>query len=109
MTETQEIACQAAHHGPFFIVFNVGSGSRDAEEEKQTIGRVLQQGGREFEFLHCEGGESIDKLASRAVELAKARRGVVVAAGGDGTINAVANAVLGSGCPFGVIPQGTFN
>jgi diacylglycerol kinase family enzyme len=32
-----------------------------------------------------------------------------VAAGGDGTINTVANAVLGSGCPFGVLPQGTFN
>ena len=35
--------------------------------------------------------------------------GVVVAAGGDGTINAVAQQVLGSGCAFGVLPQGTFN
>ncbi len=34
---------------------------------------------------------------------------MVVAAGGDGTINAVAHAVLGSGCAFGVLPQGTFN
>ena len=40
---------------------------------------------------------------------ARAAHGVVVAAGGDGTINAVANAVLGSGCAFGVLPQGTFN
>jgi len=105
MTDTQKIA----RHGPLFIVFNGGSGRRDAEEETQTISRVLQEGGREFEFLQCEGSESIDMLAKRAVDQAKARRGVVVAAGGDGTINAVANAVLGSGCPFGVIPQGTFN
>ena len=105
MTDLQEIA----HHGPLFIVFNGGSGRRDADEEKQTISRVLEEGGREFEFLHCEGSESIDTLARRAVDQAKARHGVVVAAGGDGTINAVANAVLGSGCPFGVIPQGTFN
>ncbi len=34
---------------------------------------------------------------------------MVVAVGGDGTINAVANTVLGSGCLFGAIPQGTFN
>ena len=34
---------------------------------------------------------------------------MVVAAGGDGTLNAVAQAVLGSGCAFGVLPQGTFN
>ena len=33
----------------------------------------------------------------------------MVAAGGDGTINAVAQATLGSGCAFGVLPQGTFN
>lgn len=105
MTDTQEIA----RHGPLFIVFNGGSGRRDAEEEKQTISRVLKEGGRRFEFLHCEDSESIDTLARRAVDQAKARHGVVVAAGGDGTINAVANAVLGSGCPFGVIPQGTFN
>ena len=105
MTDLQEIA----RHGPLFIVFNGGSGRRDADEEKQTISRVLEEGGREFEFLHCEGSESIDTLARRAVDQAKARHGVVVAAGGDGTINAVANAVLGSGCPFGVIPQGTFN
>jgi diacylglycerol kinase family enzyme len=43
--------------------------------------------------------------------VAQARQigGAVVAAGGDGTINAVAQATLGSGCPFGVLPQGTFN
>ena len=105
MTDTHEIA----RHGPLLIVFNGGSGHRDAEEEKKTISRVLREGGREFEFMQCEGGESIELLARRAVDLAKARRGVVVAAGGDGTINTVANAVLGSGCPFGVIPQGTFN
>ena len=109
MTDIPEFASQAAHHGPFFIVFNGGSGSRDAEEEKQAISRVLREGGRDFEFLQCEGSESIDLLARRAVDLAKARQGVVVAAGGDGTINAVANAVLGSSCPFGVLPQGTFN
>ncbi|MDB5868975.1 MAG: diacylglycerol kinase, catalytic region [Polaromonas sp.] len=70
---------------------------------------VFNQSGRAFEFLQFDGTASIDALARRAVGLAKARQGVVVAAGGDGTINAVASAVLGSGCPFGVLPQGTFN
>lgn len=32
-----------------------------------------------------------------------------MAAGGNGTLNAVARAVLGSGVPFGILPQGTFN
>ena len=104
-----ELANSAARRGPFFIVFNVNSGNRNAEEEIQTISRVLEEGGRDFEFLQLKAPEPVDVLARRAVELAKAHHGVVVAAGGDGTINAVANAVLGSGCPFGVLPQGTFN
>ena len=33
----------------------------------------------------------------------------MVAAGGDGTIRTVAQATLGSGCFFGVLPLGTFN
>jgi diacylglycerol kinase family enzyme len=35
--------------------------------------------------------------------------GILAAAGGDGTINAVAREAVAGGCPFGVIPQGTFN
>lgn len=109
MTVFSETAQQAAQRGSFFIVFNVRSGSGDADEEIQTIRRVLEAGGRSFEFLQCNAQESVEVMARRAVALAKARQGVVVAAGGDGTINAVANAVMGSGCPFGVLPQGTFN
>lgn len=109
MTDIEKFAREAARRGPLFIVFNAGSGSRDPEEEKQIMSRIFEERGRDFEFLQCEGTVPIDVLARRAVDLAKARQGVVVAAGGDGTINAVANAVLGSGCPFGVLPQGTFN
>ena len=109
MTETQDFADEAARRGPLFIVFNAGSGHRDAELEMQAISQVFEQGGRTFEFLKCNPSEPMEALARRVVDMAKQRRGVVVAAGGDGTINAVANAVLGSGCPFGVLPQGTFN
>ena len=35
--------------------------------------------------------------------------GAVVVAGGDGTVNSVAQAVLPTGRPFGIVPQGTFN
>jgi diacylglycerol kinase family enzyme len=34
---------------------------------------------------------------------------VIVAAGGDGTVRAVAGGVLGSGVPFGIVPMGTGN
>ena len=59
--------------------------------------------------LQVRNAKHLADTAHDAVEHAQAQRGIVVAAGGDGTINAVAQAVLGSGCPFGVLPQGTFN
>ncbi|WP_293605507.1 diacylglycerol/lipid kinase family protein, partial [Polaromonas sp. UBA4122] len=99
----------AARGGPLFVVLNAGSGHHNADDEQQVMARVFKEARREFEFLQIGDPSQIKAVALRAVELAQARRGVVVAAGGDGTINAVANAVLGSGCPFGVLPQGTFN
>ena len=103
------VAGDAAQNGCFYIVFNPGSGHHDTDEEIAAIVDVLQAAGRKFEFLRCGGGEPIAAVAKRAVELAQSRCGIVVAAGGDGTINAVASATLPSGCPFGVLPQGTFN
>lgn len=51
----------------------------------------------------------IVELAYQAVRDAQADGGLVVAAGGDGTINAVAAAALREAVPMGVIPMGTFN
>jgi diacylglycerol kinase family enzyme len=99
----------AAHRGPFFVVLNAGSGRHNSDEQQALIARAFEEGGREFEFLLIADPARISEVARRAVELASSRQGVVVAAGGDGTINAVAAVVLASGCPFGVLPQGTFN
>jgi diacylglycerol kinase family enzyme len=100
---------QAARRGPFFVVLNAGSGRHNSDEQQALIARMFEEGGRAFEFLLIDDPARIIDVARRAVELAQARQGVVVAAGGDGTINAVASVVLASGCPFGVLPQGTFN
>ncbi|WP_311222861.1 MULTISPECIES: diacylglycerol kinase family protein [unclassified Acidovorax] len=51
----------------------------------------------------------IVQLSQEAARSAKADGGLVVAAGGDGTINAVATAAWAQGVPMGVLPMGTFN
>lgn len=51
----------------------------------------------------------IVQLARDAAYAARSDGGLLVAAGGDGTINAVASAALRVGVPMGVIPMGTFN
>lgn len=109
MNSIDDLAQDAARRGPLFVVLNAGSGRHQGDTQQQVMAQVFSQAGREFEFLHIRDTAEISQIANRAVALAKARRGVVVAAGGDGTISAVAGAVLGSGCPFGVLPEGTFN
>ncbi len=88
---------------------NGGSGHHDSERTRATLSAIFTEAGREHAFFLLENPAELARQAGNAVEAAHARGGVVVAAGGDGTLNAVAQAVLGSGCTFGVLPQGTFN
>lgn len=94
---------------PLFVVLNSRSGSEDALSERKIIQDTLQAAGRRHEVLLCEQAGALGSSVQRAVQLARQHGGAVVAAGGDGTINAVVQAALAAGCPMGVIPQGTFN
>ena len=95
--------------GQLFIVFNLGSGSGDGASARAAIQQACDTAGRGFELMDVDDPGKLPALAREAVQRAQKAQGVVVAAGGDGTLNAVAQAVLGSGCAYGVLPQGTFN
>lgn len=94
---------------PLFVVLNAGSGRGDAQAASELLSRVFDEAGRRHRILSLGTDGRIADLAREAVRHARGEGGVVVAAGGDGTINAVAQHVHGSGCRFGVIPRGTFN
>lgn len=98
-------------HGdtPFFIVFNAASGSGDKQKNRADMARILNEANRRHQFLMIERAEQIDQLAKQAADAAVKHQGAVIVAGGDGTINAVAEATLPTGRPFGLVPQGTFN
>lgn len=91
------------------IVFNLGAGHGDADAVRRSIVDACAAAGRPLQLIEVTDPRQLSALARQAVQAARADGGTVVAAGGDGTINAVAQAVLGSGCTFGVLPQGTFN
>ncbi len=95
--------------GPFSVVFNIGSGHGDPAAARAHITQAMAAAGRGCELLGVDDPKDLPAIARRAVDKAQRDGGIVVAAGGDGTINAVAHAVLPSGRPFGVLPQGTFN
>ncbi|MFY4256037.1 diacylglycerol/lipid kinase family protein [Achromobacter xylosoxidans] len=113
MTPIQQSPASGAHpltgHEPLFIVLNTGSGRGDAQALQDIIRRVLDEAGRRYQLMPVDDPSRLVVTAREAVARAREAGGIVVAAGGDGTLNAVAGQVLGQGVPFGILPQGTFN
>lgn len=98
-----------APDAPLFVILNVGSGKSDVAAARATIEASITSAGRALTLHEVTDAKQLPVIARSVVAEARERGGVVVAAGGDGTINTVAQATLGSGCCFGVLPLGTFN
>lgn len=94
---------------PLYVVFNRASGRGDRDEVGPAVEAACAAAGRACRLFPVEQPGQLVTVARDAVREAQPAQGIVVAAGGDGTINCVAQAVLGSGCRFGVLPRGTFN
>ncbi|MCA1247876.1 diacylglycerol kinase family protein [Massilia sp. MS-15] len=94
---------------PYFIVMNAGSGHSETELRRSTIEQVFDGAGRRCHLELVEDPAGLEEQARALAARAVAEEGILVAAGGDGTINTVAHQAVLAGCPFGVLPQGTFN
>ncbi len=89
------------------VVMNAGSGHDDKEASRTAIRETLEASGRSFTLITPAPEQIATEIAA---EVAKCDGpGVLVAAGGDGTLNAVAGAALEHGWTLGIVPLGTFN
>jgi len=91
------------------VLLNRGAGTLLGTEPEEEVGRVRERLGR-FGIeadVRAVAGEEITELVREAV--ASAGTEMVVAGGGDGTLNAVATELVDTGKVFAALPLGTLN
>ncbi|MGN6111548.1 MAG: diacylglycerol/lipid kinase family protein [Luteimonas sp.] len=91
--------------GRIAIVLNAGSGGH-APLDPEALRRPFAASGLAADVFQCAPGGSLGDALRAALDT---HPDALVAAGGDGTVNAVAAAALAHDLPLGVLPAGTLN
>ncbi|HUQ26910.1 MAG TPA: diacylglycerol kinase family protein [Burkholderiales bacterium] len=84
------------------VVINGKAGG--ARQTQENLTAAFEAAGVDAEIIPCDGDACL--AARRALA---ARPSILVAAGGDGTVSALAGVVKGTGTALGVMPIGTLN
>ena len=90
------------------VLLNQSAGTLEksqAHDEPQRIERAFRDAGVDVEVKSVEG-KDVEQAARDAL---KTDIDGIVAGGGDGTLNTIANVMAGSGKAYGVLPLGTHN
>jgi diacylglycerol kinase family enzyme len=88
------------------VIINARSGAGNKVEVQHRLAQAFKATGVEARISLARNGAEVVKLAQRAL---RSDAQVIVAAGGDGTVSAVAATVIGSDKALGVLPSGTMN
>jgi diacylglycerol kinase family enzyme len=88
------------------ILINAGARAGQTEPLQKRLIELLGAGGIDADISPAGHGQELSELAQAA---AADNYDLVVAGGGDGTVNAVASAIIGTEKTLGVLPLGTLN
>ncbi len=89
-----------------FVIHNPVAGTSDPDHIRSEIENHLNSSGNKYQIYKTTGQESVREIVKKA--LLEGFQ-VIWAAGGDGTVAAVANGLVNENIPMGIIPIGTGN
>jgi diacylglycerol kinase family enzyme len=88
------------------LLWNRSSGWSDSDEIRRKLESILSSGGARVYVKQVERGMNIQEESNAIVA---SGADLLIAAGGDGTINAAASALVHQSTALGIIPAGTLN
>lgn len=98
---------------PLSLIYNEKSGFHAANKDEvyEQLMTCLTAYGYEIQAFEISSEANFNHLMEKVIlrHQQASEAGVVVAAGGDGTLNAVAAQLMGTDIPMGIFPLGTFN
>ena len=93
-------------NGKFLLIINPVSGTDSKKDLAERLVARFRQNGFEADVAFTEYAGHGKELASQAL---KKKYCGIIACGGDGTVNEIASALVGSKMPLGIIPVGSGN
>src|SRR5690348_1679442 len=97
---------QRVEQGVLACIVNARARSNEAKKLSSQVGELFRARGVRIDTVMVERGGDLVPLAR---EYAERGYGTIVAAGGDGTVSAVASALVGTEAALGILPLGTLN
>ena len=91
---------------PIAVIINASAGAGYTAEWVGKLSETFRAGGLDVKVTLAQDGAEIIATAKRAIAENPA---IIIAGGGDGTINAVASELVGTNIAFGILPLGTLN
>ena len=91
---------------PIAVIINACAGAGYTPEWVDNLTKIFRSGGFDVQVTLARDGAEIIDTVNRAIA---EKPSTIVAGGGDGTINAVAAALVGTEIALGVLPLGTLN
>jgi diacylglycerol kinase family enzyme len=102
----EHLVDQLATQSIVACIVNERARSAEAKNAGERIKRLFAEQGANVETVVTRQGRDLIPIARR---LAEAGHLTIVAAGGDGTVSAVASALIGTKASLGILPLGTLN
>ncbi len=105
----EDRAASTGRHRRACLLVNPVSGACPPSIHDPQVAQIwsaLRAAGIWAEIVETKSGESPADIARRAAEEGFS---MVIAGGGDGTVGATARALVGTDCPLGILPMGTYN
>src|SRR5205085_7764977 len=97
---------RAAQSAEVEIIINAAAGLEDKAALRARLEKIFKARRLQARVCVAQSGAELVKLARRVAE---GPTQIVVAGGGDGTVNAVASVLVGTDKALGILPLGTLN